>query len=242
MKLKIRGGVKMKRNIKGIVLGLIIATLLVSTALGSGVKQTIEVVFNKVNLTVNGQAVKGENIVYQGTTYVPLRAISEMLDKDVDWDSGTNTASINDKKTSGGSKNIENKSAYGLGEWWEVEKQWRLKIDSVSFTEERNRFSDKHPESVVVIKYTYENLGYKGRSQDLYIKPNNVIDGEKKVASTYPAGSKVSPRPTPIGAIMEGAESSYGLTSSKGDISIHFDEYDDKSNKHKAVFVIPLGR
>lgn len=134
----------------------------------------------------------------------------------------------------------EEKTEYGLDEWWEVEDQWRLKIDSVRFTDERNQFSDKEPEAVVVIKYSYENLGYEGRSQDLFMTPENVIDGEGKVVSTYPAGANVSPKTTPIGAMTEGAEKSYGLTSDEGDIRIHFEKYSNDRDKQKVVFVIPL--
>lgn len=134
----------------------------------------------------------------------------------------------------------DTKKEYGLDEWWEVEDQWKLKIDSVRFTDERNSSSDKDPEAVVIIKYSYENLGYEGDVQDLYMTPDTVIDGEKKVVSTYPAGSKVSPKTTPVGAMTEGAEKSYGLTSNEGEIIIHFDEYDDDSNKYKAVFVVSL--
>lgn len=86
----------MKKTIKGFVLGLIIATLLMSTAFGAGVKKTIEVAFDSINLTVNGAKVDAETIVYNETTYVPLRAAAEMLGKDVGWDQATQTASIND--------------------------------------------------------------------------------------------------------------------------------------------------
>lgn len=87
----------MKKTIKGIVLGVIITTLLMGTALGAGVMKTIEVAFDSINLTVNGNKVDAETIVYNETTYVPLRAAAEMLDKDVGWDQATQTASINDK-------------------------------------------------------------------------------------------------------------------------------------------------
>lgn len=87
----------MKKHLKGFVLGVIITTLLMSTAFGQTVTKAIEVVYNSVNLTVNGKKVEADNILYEGTTYVPLRAIAEILDKEVGWDQATKTASINDK-------------------------------------------------------------------------------------------------------------------------------------------------
>ena len=41
---------------------------------------------------VNGQEV--HPIVYQGTTYLPLRAIGELMDKNVDWNQATKTATL----------------------------------------------------------------------------------------------------------------------------------------------------
>ena len=87
----------MKKYLKGFILGTIIATLLMGTAIGAGVKKTIEVAFNSINITVNGKKVNADNIVYNGTTYIPLRAAAELLDKEVGWDQKTSTASINDK-------------------------------------------------------------------------------------------------------------------------------------------------
>lgn len=87
----------MKKELKGFVLGLIVATLLMGTVFAGGVKQAINVVLNSVNLTVNNKKINADNILYNGTTYVPLRAVAEALGKDVGWDEKTNTASINDK-------------------------------------------------------------------------------------------------------------------------------------------------
>lgn len=88
----------MKKELKGFVVGVIITVMLMSTVVfAGGVKQKIEVMLNSVNLAVNGKPVKADNILYKGTTYVPLRAVAEMLGKDVGWDQKTNTASINDK-------------------------------------------------------------------------------------------------------------------------------------------------
>jgi len=87
----------MKKEFKGLILGSILTTVLFGgSALASGMKQTIEVYFNNVNLTVNGKNVNSDNILYNGMTYVPLRSVAEMLGKNVGWNSNNNTASIND--------------------------------------------------------------------------------------------------------------------------------------------------
>lgn len=58
--------------------------------------ENINVHINSVNLTVNNNAVSGNNVLYNDRTYVPLRVISEMLDKDVSWNNDTKTVGIND--------------------------------------------------------------------------------------------------------------------------------------------------
>ena len=50
-----------------------------------------------------------------------------------------------------------------IGDTWTVDGQWNLTIDSVQSTEERNPYSDVSPEQVVIVTYSYENLGYKDR-------------------------------------------------------------------------------
>jgi hypothetical protein len=97
--IKVKGGIKMKKTIKGFVLGVIITTMLMSTVFGAQVKKTIDVIFNSVNITLNGEKSDTDNFLYEGTTYVPLRAISEIFGKEVGWDGDTNTASIYDKET-----------------------------------------------------------------------------------------------------------------------------------------------
>jgi ribosomal protein S19 len=88
-----------KKIMRFIICLILIAILMASTVFAAGVKKNIEVLFNSINLTVNGNKVNAETIVYNGTTYVPLRAAAEMLGKEVGWDQKTNTASINDKAT-----------------------------------------------------------------------------------------------------------------------------------------------
>ncbi|MEA4924120.1 MAG: stalk domain-containing protein [Syntrophomonadaceae bacterium] len=90
----------MKKEIRGFIAGVIITMMLSGVALASGGYQNISVLFNSINIKVNGQTVNADNIVYNERTYVPLSAIATMLGKDVVWDGTTNTANINDKGSS----------------------------------------------------------------------------------------------------------------------------------------------
>lgn len=88
----------MKREIKGFIIGLLFSSLLISSSvMAEGITRNINILFNSINIEVNGEKVIADNILYNGTTYVPLRAISDMLNKEVKWNGSTNTAGINDK-------------------------------------------------------------------------------------------------------------------------------------------------
>ncbi len=82
----------MKRRILSAALAI---TLLfpLSVSASSGLK-SIEVYPNTINIKVNGQPVTADNFLYNNTTYVPLRAVSEMLGAKVDWYSENNLADI----------------------------------------------------------------------------------------------------------------------------------------------------
>jgi len=74
----------------------VISMLLTSTVYGAQVTKNIEVLFNSINIIVNGEKVVADNIVHEGTTYVPLRAIGELLGKEIVWEGESKTAYIND--------------------------------------------------------------------------------------------------------------------------------------------------
>lgn len=91
---------KTNKIFKGFLLTIVITTMLMTAAIGAQVKDTIDVMFNTINIKINGEDQDIDNFLYEGTTYVPLRDISDLFDKEVSWDSDTNTASIEDKETS----------------------------------------------------------------------------------------------------------------------------------------------
>jgi len=91
----------MKSKIKVIIVGIMAIVILagsVAYAAGGGIKKSIQVVINGINLIVDGQTISADNILYNGTTYVPVRALAEVLGKEVVWDAKTNTVEVNDKE------------------------------------------------------------------------------------------------------------------------------------------------
>ena len=129
---------------------------------------------------------------------------------------------------------------YGLNEEWIVDGQWRLKITEVKTTQDRSKHIKDKIAQVVIIKYTYENLGFKNEYQDLFLTPRTVIDGAKNEARIYPVNSSKYPEPTPVGAISESAMG-YGLSVESDKIKISFTQLDKDGNKmENATFEVPV--
>lgn len=81
----------MKKEIKGFILGCA-----VTAAVGSGVAiasnaTNIEVYPNNVEIYANNHHVDSPNFTYNDTTYVPLRAVLELMDCSIEYDTDTKT-------------------------------------------------------------------------------------------------------------------------------------------------------
>ena len=133
---------------------------------------------------------------------------------------------------------------YKAGEKWIVDGQWEFTINSVETTKDRNQFSDKNPEQVVIVNYSYKNLGYSSSYMDLYFGTFTVMDGNGVVADSYPASIKYYPKQTPIGAICDKAQEAYGLSNKSSTITIQVEEYthdsSGNSQKQKVTFKVPV--
>lgn len=85
---------------KYLIIFLALTLVVVSAFSVSSVNQSesIEVYRNLIKLDVNDIRINIDNFLYNGTTYIPLRAVAELLDKDVGWNSYTKTASVNNSE------------------------------------------------------------------------------------------------------------------------------------------------
>ncbi|OXM88274.1 peptidylprolyl isomerase [Paenibacillus rigui] len=93
----------MNDKVKGLVLGLSLGVMLTgSVAFANGAGTQIEVYFKNLKYMFDGTeksptAEQGQGFVYNGTTYVPLRFVSEALGKEVQWDGDTDTIWVGKK-------------------------------------------------------------------------------------------------------------------------------------------------
>lgn len=226
----------MKKELRGFIVGMLVMVMLMGTvAFAGGVKQKIDVVFNAVNLEVNGKPVKVDNILYNGTTYVPIRAVSEMLDKEVGWDGKTNTAIINDKMKEPPTKDVAGKYEYIIRD--ENEKAlYSFKINKITTMNERNQFSDKNPAQVLLIDYTYKNIA---NTEEVYLSEIHfkVIDSKGKIGYTYPNSPTNYPQYIPIGASCD-AQMIFGIDNLSEKVTLNF--YENIFENMTTSFEIPV--
>jgi foldase protein PrsA len=89
----------MKDKVKGLIIGLSIGSLIAGSAAYASATQ-IEVVFKNIKYMFDGvekKSTQGQGFVYNNTTYVPLRFVSEALGKKVQWDEKNQTIWFGDK-------------------------------------------------------------------------------------------------------------------------------------------------
>ena len=91
-----------KKYSKILGVSLVSLGLLCSTSYAASVVKTIQVSYNNIKIFVDDKLIspkdgKGEIVepfIYQGTTYLPVRAVSEALGKEVKWDDNTKSIYI----------------------------------------------------------------------------------------------------------------------------------------------------
>ncbi|MBC8587548.1 copper amine oxidase N-terminal domain-containing protein [Paratissierella segnis] len=92
----------MKKNYKKmsvVVAVMIFVISITSISLAAPTAKNLKAYYNNIRVFRNGSqvSISTQPFIVDGTTYVPLRAISELLEKDVTWDQSTYTVGINDK-------------------------------------------------------------------------------------------------------------------------------------------------
>lgn len=75
----------MKKELKGFIVGCIMTAIVGSGAAIASNQKTIDVYENNVTIYANGTEVNSPNFTYNDTTYVPLRAVLELMDCNISY-------------------------------------------------------------------------------------------------------------------------------------------------------------
>lgn len=98
----------MKRELKGFVVGVVLTSLVIGAipTMAEKVTKTAELLYNNIKVVIDGkqadlkdaQGNTVEPFIIDGTTYLPVRAVSNALNKAVSWDGATQTVYLGENK------------------------------------------------------------------------------------------------------------------------------------------------
>lgn len=167
-----------------------------------------------------------------------------VVEEKTDETEGQLSAQVQEEETQENSNDTgrnESNKEYRIGDTWTVDGQWKITIDSVRETADRNPYSEINPASVYIVTYTYENLGYEDESglmNGLFVSLTNgsVVDSTGKMGYSYPGDQNLYAQETPVGARCE-AEEVIGVDN-PGEFKIYISKYDGNGNEQEAVFIV----
>lgn len=99
---------------KKVLLIVLCICLMTTPVLANSIVNTIDVIFDTVKVQVNNQDVDVENILYNGTTYLPMRKVVELVGKDIEWNQDTMTANIVEKNENSLDISLPTITSYGF--------------------------------------------------------------------------------------------------------------------------------
>lgn len=164
---------KKKKLIKVLAIALVLVLGLSAVAFGASVTKSINVMMGGIKLYVddeqftpkdaNGNVV--QPIVYNGTTYLPARAVSEALGKAVHWDNATKSVYIGDHDSSVMSEYLKDVNIYNAqyakssepNKWVALSNTSQKNVQAADGTTDPNGFSFYKPkyDYAVAVKYDF---------------------------------------------------------------------------------------
>ena len=164
------------KSFKDFVAGAVVATIAVggvTTAFARSGNFSIPVTFRNISIKIDGDTLitDKEPFIYDGTTYLPIRAVAEAVDKEVSWDDSTNTVSLKSSKSSSSSKND--------------------KDDDDGIRGTRKVIYNDNDRKITFTGVEKASLG--GQKVNLIIENNSDIDYRFTAKNVYVNGEEISP-------------------------------------------------
>jgi len=96
------------KNCKMFIMGImtaLIAVMLITTVFAAYANKSITITYRDIKIIIGGEQIEPKDVtgktvepfIYDGTTYLPLRAVSEAVGYDVSWDDKTSTVKLTKK-------------------------------------------------------------------------------------------------------------------------------------------------
>ncbi len=134
---------------------------------------------------------------------------------------------------------------YSIGETWIVDGQWEFTVNSVTTHKLCNPYTNSGygytNEQVVIINYTYKNIGYTGTYQNLFMSSAvfDVYDEDGEAANGYACTHLKLAKDCDVGTKCT-AEEDYVLLNNSSKITLLVSRYTSDSKFVKARFELPV--
>ncbi|MBE7026940.1 MAG: hypothetical protein E7410_05190 [Ruminococcaceae bacterium] len=171
------------KTLKGFVLGFLVCAVLTGTVAYAGdIYESISVIMGKMNIYLGDTPMDIDNIVYNGTTYVPLRDFSKKLGKSISYDPTTDSVTILDKEqaqiVSREVAFLVNGQPVRVDFFSQMLNWYKLNAGGMSLSgEEYNAFKDFVKDEVVIMEITKQYADELG----LVLFGNDIKNIEKNI-------------------------------------------------------------
>lgn len=159
------------KKFKTFVIGLIVGLLLTTGVFASS--EQIQAVFVDFKLSINGENfnLKSTPIVYNGTSYLPVRDIGEVLGYKVDYDSKTKTIILNNTHQPSKSES----TSVNVGDEFTLDNNTKIKVTSVEYQDAFDNSQSQDGEIFVIVYY--DILTSLEPNDDYYWNPFSFVRG-----------------------------------------------------------------
>ena len=222
----------------------------VSAALSPDITVNIDGV-DRTFYNVQGQEV--HPISYAGTTYVPIRSIGELMDKNVNWDNTTNTATIGGARTTPDATGTPDANARPMDITLSMEPNYTIIIDGVkrTFYDVNGKVCDPalYNGSIylpirAIGEIMGKNVSWNGATSTVYLSGNTQDGGVTDYDTSNPSGNQggsMSGASITVEQARQAALDHAGLTASQVTFIRSYLDYDDGRRVYDVEFIVSNG-
>lgn len=215
----------MNKTLKGFAAGFIAAACLTSSTFAAPLVKSINITYDNIKIYINNTLLKPvdvngnsvEPFIYNGTTYLPVRAVAQALGKAVEWDNKTKTVYLNDKtdaETPAGNPGTAKSPDIEGIRIFPADNFWNTPVDKLPV----HPNSSAYINSIGAGKTMHPDFGTVWEGKPIGIPFNIVEAGQPKVNVTFDYDDESDPGPYPIPAkpLIEAGNDRHILILQKG--------------------------